>query len=121
MAHSVLIQNGAAWQVWENTAKVDLPPMHPSLVEQVIEYDGPVSSGWLWDGAVFTDPTIKTSEQLAEEVRAERDRLLIQSDWTQLPDAPVEQVAWAAYRQALRDITAQSGFPIDVLWPAPPS
>ena len=56
----------------------------------------------------------------AEGVRAERNRLLSQSDWTQVSDAPVNKVAWATYRQALRDITAQTGFPLSVVWPNPP-
>lgn len=43
--------------------------------------------------------------------RGKRDLLLKESDWTQLPDAPVDQEAWAAYRQALRDL------PNHVNWP----
>jgi hypothetical protein len=56
----------------------------------------------------------------AMQVRAERDRLLVASDWTQVADAPVDQAAWAAYRQALRDITSQAGFPWTIDWPAQP-
>jgi len=56
----------------------------------------------------------------AEQVRAERDALLASSDWTQVADAPVDQAAWAVYRQALRDVTTQVGFPHDVVWPATP-
>jgi hypothetical protein len=39
-----------------------------------------------------------------ERMRIIRDRLLAESDWTQLPDAPVDRQAWADYRQALRDL-----------------
>jgi hypothetical protein len=39
-------------------------------------------------------------------MRAVRNDLLAQSDWTQLPDAPVNREAWAKYRQALRDFPA---------------
>lgn len=53
-------------------------------------------------------------------VRATRDSLLRQSDWTQLPDAPVNAADWAAYRQALRDIPGQDGFPSSVNWPDKP-
>ena len=53
----------------------------------------------------------------AEQVRSERDRLLAASDWTQVADAPVDQAAWATYRQALRDIPQQAGFPFNVVWP----
>lgn len=53
-------------------------------------------------------------------VRAERDRLLAASDWTQLPDVPLTtKEAWAAYRQALRDITEQPD-PLNIVWPEPP-
>lgn len=54
------------------------------------------------------------------EIRQIRDQLLVNSDWTQIPDVPVDQVAWAAYRQELRDITAQVNFPQDVIWPTQP-
>lgn len=55
-----------------------------------------------------------------EEIRNQRNILLAESDWTQLPDAPVDQTAWAAYRQALRDVTDQEGFPTNVVWPVKP-
>lgn len=57
----------------------------------------------------------------AAKVRADRDALLAASDWTQMPDAPVDRDAWAAYRQALRDVPQQAGFPHDVAWPVAPS
>jgi hypothetical protein len=57
-------------------------------------------------------------EAAATAVRAERDRLLRASDWTQVADAPVDQEAWALYRQALRDVPEQAGFPGAVEWPA---
>lgn len=53
-------------------------------------------------------------------VRQERNRRLADCDWTQLPDAPVDAALWAVYRQELRDVTAQAGFPDNVVWPAPP-
>ena len=49
-------------------------------------------------------------------VRAERNKLLAECDWTQLPDAPVDAIAWATYRQALRDITTQAD-PFNIIWP----
>jgi hypothetical protein len=56
----------------------------------------------------------------AEQIRNERNSLLVASDWTQVLDAPVDQTAWAEYRQALRDITSQEGFPHNVVWPTKP-
>ena len=53
-------------------------------------------------------------------VRAERDAKLAASDWTQLPDVPLAtKEAWAAYRQALRDVTLQSD-PFAIDWPVAP-
>ena len=54
------------------------------------------------------------------EVRAERNAKLTASDWTQVADAPVNKAAWATYRQALRDISGQPGFPWSVEWPSMP-
>jgi hypothetical protein len=52
--------------------------------------------------------------------RKRRNKLLSASDWTQVADAPVDKAAWATYRQALRDISAQEGFPATVVWPTQP-
>lgn len=68
---------------------------------------------------IKVDPA-KLTEKLEVEARAERNALLAASDWTQVADAPVDQAAWAAYRQALRDIPQQAGFPHDVVWPEQP-
>ena len=53
--------------------------------------------------------------------REQRDLLLQQSDWTQVPDAPVNSASWATYRQALRDVPSQSGFPDNITWPTKPT
>ena len=53
----------------------------------------------------FDDDTIP-DEYLLERMRLHRDRLLKESDWTQLPDASCDRQAWATYRQALRDFPA---------------
>lgn len=62
---------------------------------------------------------MKDAEQ-AKAIRAQRTEKLKDSDWTQVLDAPVDQTAWATYRQALRDITAQAGFPWTIDWPVAP-
>lgn len=67
-----------------------------------------------------------TPEEIAQRnadqwavIRDQRNTLLAACDWTQLSDAPVDDLAWAVYRQALRDITTQSD-PFNILWPAAP-
>jgi hypothetical protein len=62
---------------------------------------------------------MKDAEQ-AKSVRASRSDKLKDSDWTQVEDAPVDKAAWATYRQELRDISAQAGFPWTVVWPTQP-
>ncbi len=55
-----------------------------------------------------------------EEIRKQRNALLVQSDWTQVADAPVDRTAWAVYRQELRDLTKQENFPTEFIWPTKP-
>jgi hypothetical protein len=62
---------------------------------------------------------MKDAEQ-ANSVRTSRGDKLKDSDWTQVADAPVDKAAWATYRQALRDITSQAGFPWTIDWPEAP-
>jgi len=59
--------------------------------------------------------------QEAALVRAERNQRLAASDWTQLADVSVDKAAWVAYRQDLRDITKQPGFPVTIIWPTQPA
>ena len=68
-----------------------------------------------------------TTEQITErtdtkkqEVRSNRNRFLAECDWTQLSDAPVNAEEWAVYRQELRDVTSQIGFPWNIVWPKTP-
>ncbi len=64
-----------------------------------------------------------TAEQQEAQIRAQRNSLLTLSDWTQLADAPLtaeQKQAWAEYRQALRDVPEQAGFPENVAWPLVP-
>ncbi len=63
---------------------------------------------------------IQRQEFAASTVRDDRNAKLSESDWTQVADAPVDQAAWATYRQALRDIPSQAGFPNTVNWPTEP-
>lgn len=60
-------------------------------------------------------------DSLVVQERSKRDALLAESDWTQLKDVPVEvSEQWQEYRQALRDVPQQEGFPFQVNWPSKP-
>jgi len=63
--------------------------------------------------------TAKDAEQ-AKSVRTTRDEKLKDTDWTQVADAPVDKTTWATYRQALRDLPKETGFPWDMTWPTEP-
>lgn len=54
------------------------------------------------------------------EMRSTRNQLLLTSDWTQVKDAPVDQDAWAKYRQELRDLPANTEDPRNPVWPTQP-
>ena len=61
------------------------------------------------------------NEELAIlNVRRKRDRLLSETDWMALSDNVLTE-EWAAYRQTLREVPQQIGFPFEVVWPVKPS
>ena len=65
----------------------------------------------------------KPQAEVEQYVRSVRDKLLILSDWTQMPDSPLDsstKTSWATYRTGLRDISGQTGFPTDFTWPTAP-
>ena len=55
-----------------------------------------------------------------EEIRTQRDQLLRDSDWTQIPDASCDQWSWKIYRHNLRYLPEKYANPEDVQFPAPP-
>ena len=82
-----------------------------------------------WDGSAAV---LRTEEELeadrlpviTAQARAQRDKLLADCDWTQVLDAPIDSAtreAYRAYRQALRDIPDQEGFPGTITWPELPT
>jgi len=75
----------------------------------------------------FTTGTLvsrtRTDAEILDEIRMERFVLLNSCDWTQTQDSPLsssKKAEWAAYRQALRDITLQADL-LNVVWPTPPA
>jgi RNA polymerase subunit RPABC4/transcription elongation factor Spt4 len=92
-----------------------------NCTESTPEYvDGQWQQVWVVTDASEDEIAART-EAKANEVRAERNNLLSQSDWTQLDDSPQgDKLAWAVYRQTLRDVPAQAGFPWTVEWPQQP-
>ena len=82
-------------------------------------------------GPVFTDGETTAAEQeaaykarkdaeQATNVRNQRTEKLNDCDWTQIADSTADKTAWATYRQALRDVPLQTGFPWEITWPTQP-
>lgn len=101
-------------------------PTHNALTETVRETAPVLTSKGHWEQRwevvpLDQDVIDAKTEELAAAVRSTRNKRLAACDWTQLSDAQVNKDAWATYRQALRDVPAQPGFPFSVSWPSEPS
>ena len=123
---NVSFQAGGPTQEWMTENSV-MPVVqwkdHDALTEKIEE-----CAPYIEGDSVYTVQVVPMTEQeiesatarLAAQVRGQRARLLFESDWTQLTDAPVNSAAWATYRQALRNVPEQAGFPTNVEWPVAP-
>lgn len=112
---AVLAEHG--FLPFEDTPQPSIPA-HQRLDAGLEIVGGKVVRTW-----TVRDATTQEAEEVAASNRAERLRRLTACDWTQAADAPLDDLAkaaWAAYRQALRDVTAQPGFPWAVNWPGEP-
>ena len=129
LAHNEAGETEAAWLARLNAIGVcpveyadapDYDPYTQALPEPTLA----IEEGWCM--VSWGDPVDRTDidlTALGDIRRATRDRLLTACDWTQLPDSPLDETAkaaWATYRQALRDVPAQDGFPLTVNWPEAP-
>lgn len=112
--------------ILEGPQAITIPPYEISVRQGVEE----INSQWFTKYVV--GPIFDTEEQeveykvgidnkAAENVRTQRDKLLQETDWTQNRDVTLSNdIEWVAYRQELRDITLQEGFPHNITWPEKP-
>ena len=128
--------NGARGNMRYNAVPEDFtPPEGWAVVPENLEEEAlgylPFIELTVEDGAItavaqgpIPEPAPPDPEVAAAEVRAKRNELLAATDWTQLADSQLDeesQAAMQAYRQALRDIPQQEGFPLSVEWPEEPN
>ena len=119
MAKYCKIQDGVVVNIIE--ADADFASEH-----SLIAVSENAEIGGAYDGSSFTRKVVtddRTTEQKIEDAREERDGALKSCDWTVMPDSPLSEskkTEWQTYRQALRDIPAQSGFPNNITWPTIP-
>ena len=100
------------------------PPYHEPATQSLDEgpallIDGVWTQNYIVSDLSADESAAKVGAQW-NVIRAERNKLLADCDWTQLPDASADAAAWATYRQALRDITTQAN-PFAIVWPESPS
>ena len=96
-------------------------PEFNSLVESLVIQSIPTEANGVW--TVGYDVVQKSEEMAQSNIRRERDRLLSACDWVTIKSIDTNtsiDADWVTYRQALRDITAQDGFPYSVTWPTKP-
>jgi hypothetical protein len=112
----------AEWNVYPVTDKP--APAYNPVTQNCVQINPTLQNG-VWEMA--WQVTSASATEIAErvqrkeaEVRQQRNELLSACDWTQLPDSPADHEAWATYRQELRDVTEQAGFPWEVQWPETP-
>ena len=137
---SELITVAPQTEEWLNAHGADLvfegPQATGGTVYQYSQRDGVEQLDGKWYtkyilGPIFTDGETTAAEQeaaykamkdaeQATSVRASRTQMLKDCDWTQIADSTADKTAWATYRQALRDVTGQTGFPWTITWPTQP-
>jgi hypothetical protein len=105
---------------------VNTPQPEIGVFEKVVELSPIFADGsWIrqWEvQPISEEEMLILTNQEEISVRIERNRRLSSTDWTQLSDVPESiKTSWSSYRQLLRDIPQQNGFPWNVVWPDKPS
>jgi len=81
---------------------------------------------WLWKWSISEmddDAKAAKDAEAAKSVRADRDKRIAETDWIVIKNLELNQNVpgvWEVYRQELRDVPAQTGFPYDITWPSKP-
>ena len=109
-----------------NLVRVNLFRAHDALTQKLVACAPVLEGDWVYTVAVapLTDAEIQAAKDSAmAQLRGNRNQLLAQCDWTQIPDCSISNKAeWATYRQALRDFpatVADARLPIE--WPHDPN
>lgn len=102
---------------------INIQPPHNEYIQKlqaVLQSDGTWKEQWVQQ-ETSDEYRANQTRKRATQVLKDRAVYLGYTDWTQMPDVVLgNKEAWAEYRQALRDVTAQEGFPWQVVWPSRP-
>jgi hypothetical protein len=116
---TVIFHNDAGEVVrWVQTPRTATARTPKGLHRLVVDHAVDDPAAWRVEGGALVPRGPDPAEALAA-LRRTRDALLAASDWSQLPDAPCDRGAWAAYRQALRDLPATTD-PLNPTYPDQP-
>ena len=111
------------------TAPEEIVLLNVAVGEAYLPGDGNAATQVIVDGQIVSKP-LDVLEEAKRQAHISlmlqtRQSLLMASDWTDTHSAPDRlgpelYEAWQVYRQALRDVPQQPGFPLDIVWPTPP-
>ena len=116
--NETLARNTQAGQAWIRAYRTSLDGFYiwNNQIHDISPAPGP-SWVWSWDHRQW----VRDAEKAAVQIRQRRDQLLLSSDWTQGRDVPASiHEPWARYRDQLRRLPQQPGFPDSVTWPVEP-
>ena len=118
-------------EVLDNACKRDGIPIHGVSIGQrddpstwSVQFDGATPAQELEAAAIIENFDAEVTLWEWQQVRSDRDTLLYDCDWTQLPDSPLsdaDKALWSTYRQSLRDLPANQSDPQAIAWPSNPS
>lgn len=106
-------------------SQIPTPPKYFKLIEgtPILGENGIYYQNWQF-APMNDSEKVEADNQQATMVRQERYLRMSQCDYTQMPDYPIsaeKKAEWQVYRQQLRDISLQAGFPWEVSWPVTPA
>jgi hypothetical protein len=120
------------WSV-ELVEELGLDPVFETPAPTVTRYqtaykDGveQVAGKWVWKWSISemsAEAIASKDAEAAKAVRADRDKRIAETDWIVIKNLELNQNVpgvWEVYRQALRDVPSQAGFPHEITWPSKP-
>lgn len=108
---------------WSHSPTIEEQPEFDPFTQtiQLNEIEDPMQETVGWTIIeLTTEEQAVAREQIIHNLKFKRNTLLEETDWMMFADTPEISQAWLDYRQALRDVPAQAGFPETVVWPTKP-
>jgi len=117
--NAAIPQNIHALQWDSSSGHIEYTDSDNIAISELPEWANTCVTLWNEQEAILSAPVIKTENDIEKEAREHRSALMFDTDWWATSDRTMS-AEQTAYRQALRDITLQAGFPNEVIWPTKP-